>query len=317
MWTPGTPSADAVAIIDSSTSTGTFMGASRFGDLFRSTDDGESWSHIVLSGSPSIVAVRFGNGTFIAVSDAGNSYRSTDDGVTWSSAVSIGTTLSGCAVGNDGGNNWVIVGLDAGFTNGFKSRSTDNGATWSESSSVFYHSGGHQHVVWDSNNSVFVVAGVNASTFDNAVYSSADGGATWTAHLLSVFSILTLSWDGTHFILGTQTSPDTSVCKVRIATTAAGLATAADIDPGLSSAQPANTVTIAVFALPGGGLYFAFGDQGGVASSTDGGATWEIGDMHLTGSSWPRAEQQSIGYDPITRTVIVMGISNKSDYVAP
>ncbi len=132
--------------------------------IFKSTDNGDSWSQYGMIGSAESIAFNDSGHVF-----AGNSsavYRSTDDGASWTPLPTGGGTRT-VAVAPNG---YVFAGCE----NGGILRSTDNGNTWTyvypQTVSVRFAS----TVLFDVNgNTYFPTAG-------KGVLKSTDNGDTWT-----------------------------------------------------------------------------------------------------------------------------------------
>lgn len=112
--------------------------------VFRSTDDGASWSSVGNPiGAGTLASIAYGNGRYIIVNGSGQCATSTDDGLTWVPSTSVPQTLGSIGQGNEfiyDGENFVI----AAFTNIYTS---PDGTAWtprnalSASAIAFYRSG--------------------------------------------------------------------------------------------------------------------------------------------------------------------------------
>ena len=102
--------------------------------IYRSTDDGQTWSaEIPLSTAnahPRGIAVDT-NGDWLVVDSSDDGiYRSTDDGQTWSAEIPLSTANAQPTIGMavDTNGDWLVVDL---MTDDGIYRSTDDGQTWS------------------------------------------------------------------------------------------------------------------------------------------------------------------------------------------
>ncbi|MEP7272258.1 MAG: BACON domain-containing carbohydrate-binding protein, partial [Acidobacteriota bacterium] len=140
-----------------------FAGTSR--SVYRSTDNGATWTAAKtgLPGSSVLALVVTGNTLF--ASDFGNGvYRSTDNGATWTAAkTGLTEPFIRCLLIS---GNTLYAGSDLAGVFG----STDNGNTWTERGLL--------------NGNIFTLANssggtVIAGTY-NSIYRTADGGTNWT-----------------------------------------------------------------------------------------------------------------------------------------
>ncbi len=159
------------------------------GGVFRSADNGASWSAVnagLATGSVKAFAVRGGN--LFAGTGAGV-FLSTDDGANWT-AVNSGLTSGVFALAVSGTN------LFAGTDGNGVFVSTDNGTSWTTA-----NSGLTPNAVY-----ALAVSGTNlfAGTSDG-VFRSADNGASWSAASAGLTSmyIQAMAVTGTNIIAGT------------------------------------------------------------------------------------------------------------------
>ena len=148
---------------------GTTLFAGAYGSgLFRSTDDGTTWT-------PTGVANHYVhsilvNGSSIYAGSEGGFYHSTDNGLTWSIAVSGLGLLDGRDV-----RSILVHGttLYAGTLGAGVFVSTDGGANWTAAANT----GLTNTDVWGL---AYVGTTLYAGTQGTGVFASTDGGATWT-----------------------------------------------------------------------------------------------------------------------------------------
>lgn len=239
------------------------------GNVFKSTDGGVTWTSATAIpdiGSLNGTLTVSSTGTWIWAGSAQNPFvvwRSTDDGTTWTShAVATVAGGNGGVTVTDNAGNWTLQSNAVGFGNNV-ARSVDDGVTWTnqQTLSEVTSSGG----VWDGTNFEYVTGAA-----PGAIVTTPDG-VTWTIHTATTdLTSLAYNSSGPAYITGIGTTN-----AVRVSSTAIGLATATD--------QP-------IAGLDSGGLFlvffaddifFAFDLVGGVASSTDNGATWTIGTLNF------------------------------------
>ncbi len=165
--------------------------------IFKSTDGGETWTNVYLTGSTNYLEISFdsSNNVYVAASSAGV-LKSTDGGATF-------TTIP---ASNFGGNsvNTVLGGpngiLFVGVTSGGIYRSTDFGNTFTQVLSGY----SIVSLAYDKINPNYVYAGSSSTTL-NGFFRSTDGGLTFNGPLnsINVWEILQKQ-HGTLFTLGTS-----------------------------------------------------------------------------------------------------------------
>jgi hypothetical protein len=116
-------------------------GTSTGGNLYKSVDQGSSFSLISISGYFTKVATSGGsnNGKYVAAikdNDPGgfpnyNLYQSYDYGATWNTILSFGGQVLSCCAVSDDGVYWFAAAYDGPSNGTFIYRSTDSGVTWS------------------------------------------------------------------------------------------------------------------------------------------------------------------------------------------
>lgn len=247
------------------------------GDVVRSTDNGTTWTLIPNAGAPGLGAgiIGFGNSVYLIGCGGGHVRISVDDGVTWGNTTTQPFVSMGLAGVVFGSGIWLALGNGSGPNN--YARSADNGVTWTRPA-TFTNS------FWDNCAAIFdgtqfvAIAGQDG-TSDPTINTSADG-INWTETLLGGDPLLNkpVAFGNGVYMLG-----QASTNAVRVASTPAGLAAAIDIavtfDPSTGDVGM-NSVGFGVFN--GTPTFVALGNQGGVAVSTDNGATWTAGTLNFT-----------------------------------
>lgn len=170
--------------------------------VYKSTDNGATWTHLSATGLPDIITP--GTGTswtrvtdiaadptnpdkVFATTENGGLYQSTDGGLSWNKpALITGNNAAGCVkIGNDGS----LVIATIGNKNIW--RSNDGGVTWSNlttSSSLGTQANYGiatrvQIAVAPSNNNYIYLSANSASGCISGVYRSTDGGVSWSTLL--------------------------------------------------------------------------------------------------------------------------------------
>jgi uncharacterized protein (TIGR03437 family) len=233
------------------------------GGIFRSTNDGASWTPASNGLTGQFVTALAANGTTLFAGTVGTSYviasggvfRSTDNGATWTPANNGLGSLEIQSLGVNG------TTLFAGTPNGVY-RSTDNGANWTAANNGL------------GTNRAFAFAAVGNNFFAGAlpggVFRTTDNGATWTPanNGLLVPAVSSLAVNGTTLFAGT-----------------AGGGVFRSTDGGASWTPAINGMgpqTITALAVKGTTL-FAGTLSGTVFRSTDNGASWTAVNTGLSG----------------------------------
>ena len=150
------------------------------GLIYRSTDDGLTWTQQVLAfGGEGYTPRRLftdGSGVWIGTLDngAGGQFRSTDNGATWDAAITSGPVLDWLA--GDGSGVWVR-GSGGGDN---LQRSTDNGVTWANVAHNVPQSFWDVKCAATDGAGHWIACGSNGSG-GNGFSVSADNGLTWTS----------------------------------------------------------------------------------------------------------------------------------------
>jgi photosystem II stability/assembly factor-like uncharacterized protein len=226
------------------------------GDVFRSTDGGQTWANARLPNGGALFCFAHGDALFVGTYLSGL-HRSTDGGQTWAEVAVTGSSFSTMASAGD------ALLLGQGLIGGGPiQRSTDGGLTWAPSSPVA-----------DTRALLPVGDAVLAATADDGVYRSADGGQTWAlanAGLPADAQAQALALHGGAVFAGVR-SPSAPALRVYRS------------DDGGASWAPSGgalpvtaNLEFAALASWQGALYAGLGafTGGAVYRSTDDGATW-------------------------------------------
>ena len=222
-------------------------------------------------------------------------WRSTDDGATWTSVLTFGGSNDGASpmCEDDAGNLYVgAYGLGAsGVTLAENSRSvwksTDSGANWTAITANL--PGGaaainrHIHSVqWDHHRSLLFVSTGDAGA-SSKINVSGDRGATFSAWAGST-QATALAFSATHVCYACDQSTDRRIYRAGVASLAEVLASTPAVawDWVADASLPDNGQTTNGYAWQGlsdsqGNMVFPFGSEGvrtSVMASSDGGATW-------------------------------------------
>jgi hypothetical protein len=133
--------ANSISVNPTTFTTPYTYGTSTGGNLYKSVDQGSSFSLISISGYFTKVATSGGsnNGKYVAAikdNDPGgfpnyNLYQSYDYGATWNTILSFGGQVLSCCAVSDDGVYWFAAAYDGPSNGTFIYRSTDSGVTWS------------------------------------------------------------------------------------------------------------------------------------------------------------------------------------------
>jgi hypothetical protein len=133
--------ANSISVNSTTFTTPYIYGTSTGGNLFKSVDQGVSFSALSLSGYFTKVATSGGsnNGKYVAAikdNDPGgfpnyNLYQSYNYGVTWNTILFFGGQVLSCCAVSDDGVYWFAAAYDGPSNISYLYRSTDSGVTWS------------------------------------------------------------------------------------------------------------------------------------------------------------------------------------------
>lgn len=280
-----------------------------------SDDDGSTWT-VALAQADSNFAtfplpcVAYGNGKFMVgamdVTSSHSAVYQSADGTSWSSASSVANIGGLNGVGYAGGSHWSATSVTLDTNNYLVS--ADDGATWTAvtTTPVGLFTG---CPIWrDVGGGKIVTMGGLPSFYAPSIISSTDNGNTWTINgiLGSIpdnFQVLgatgSLGFDGTTYMLAGLMGDDADEPGVVIASSVAGLLGGTPISL-LAYATDGSTSCAA--AVKVGGKIFVFGDNNGVFTTDDDGATWIITNLGNVLS----AGQASVTVNTSSSTIIAM-----------
>ncbi|MBI1763386.1 MAG: IPT/TIG domain-containing protein [Acidobacteria bacterium] len=224
------------------------------GGVFRSANDGASWTPANNGLAGQFVSALTTNGTALFAGTYGTSllggagiFRSTDNGANWTPASNGLSTPNVFALGASG------TTVFAGLVSGGIARTTDNGANWAATGA-----GLSQQLVY-----AFAALGSNvfAGTLTGGVFRSTDNGTNWTA----VNTGLTFPSISSFAVINTTLFAGTNGGGVFRSTDNGANWTAVNAGLGIQA--------ISSLAVSGTTLY-AGSQVGGVFRSTDNGANW-------------------------------------------
>lgn len=172
--------------------------------LYRSTNDGDSWSTIPTSPSKSWTTLAASGTTILAGTTSEGLVRSTDGGASWGSAnngypasAEVSSILfAGGAVFAAGGT----VGQPSTFG---VYRSTDNGGSWAKVSADLPSTGSIPALEAQG---AALYAGVEAQANNSGLYRSTNGGVNWTRVSGGIHggpAALSVAFDGSTILMGT------------------------------------------------------------------------------------------------------------------
>ncbi|HTY11528.1 MAG TPA: T9SS type A sorting domain-containing protein [Bacteroidota bacterium] len=223
------------------------------GGMFRSTDDGASWTAIEngMSAYQAMVTGLAVDGTRLLATTHDGLMISTDEGDSWANLVSNGlpSGLTNCILIH---NSIALEGTPSGVV-----RSTDDGISWnSDNTGLPKVSGSYVPILSLAANQNMIFAGTSSG-----LYISMDSGATWNS-----------SNDGL---------PGNQIFSIAIEDTTLFVATINNgvfrsIDNGASWTSTSSGIVLSeVNSIAGNGSdVFAVMDHNSLYSSTDNGATW-------------------------------------------
>lgn len=237
------------------------------GSLWRSNDDGRTWTHVDVNvRGYGQVTYAGGNVWGVVVASPPSVVRSTDNGLTWGAPISLGTIVSPGGLANNGAGVWIAGGgSGSGVSANNTVRSTDNGLTWSHPGTV---TGTLFRTIWDGTQFVASNRTVASGGNSQGVGTSADG-ITWTEATISAVNnyIFGLNFDPVSGLYIVVTNDQDTI---RIANTALGLAAAADTPTGMTDGG-------SNYCQIGNGFIFAFGMAGSVSRGATGGGPFGLG----------------------------------------
>jgi len=178
-------SARAISVNQTTNTTPYIYGVSTGGNLYKSINQGYSYSAVSLSGYITKVATSGGsnNGQFVAaIADNGSInyslYKSTDYGATWSNPFnSSGEVMTCCAVSNDG-TYWLVVTYNQSTNTSYIFRSTDGGSSFAYTY-VSYNGQAENCAISNNGQYMTIIINYSTSTYNSYIVNSSNYGAAW------------------------------------------------------------------------------------------------------------------------------------------
>ena len=176
--------ANSISVNPTTFTTPYIYGTSTGGDLYKSVNQGVSFS-AVLSGYFTKVATSGGsnNGKYVAAikdNDPGgfpnyNLYQSNDYGATWYTSLFFGGQVLSCCAVSDDGVYWLAAAYDQFYT--YVYRSTDSGANWQYVTQATFFA----QDCAISNDGKYMTIIITRASGSGTILNSTNYGASWTA----------------------------------------------------------------------------------------------------------------------------------------
>jgi photosystem II stability/assembly factor-like uncharacterized protein len=265
-WTTTTlPTGGTTITSFAESSTSLFVGSGL--SVFRSTDNGASWSATGGVAAPGIRALMgVGSVAFCATlvdASAGGVFRSTDDGTNWLQVYNPPGGFDAPAVlalAASTNNATLFAGAAVGPAGTIVARSTDNGANWTTAATGLPQFSAI-NALQSSAGNIFAAVGVN-----RGIYKSTNDGTNWA-----------LASSG---VLGTPKRLNASGTDV-YAISDSGMFFTTDGGTSWTAINTTGLGTVSALAISGQNL-FAGSTTGGVFLSTNGGSLWTAINTGLT-----------------------------------
>jgi hypothetical protein len=248
-----------------------------------SSDAGADWAESI-AGLPGVQStqISFGASTFMVACNGGGPLTfSTDNGLVWNTTT--GTPVTGMAADSVAFSQpdgvWLALGSGTGPHN--YAVSSNGGGIWIQPADFTNSGWDFNALIWDGTQ--FVALGTPLAG-GAAIYTSADG-SHWVE---TVLPDTTRRNSPVAFGAGNYMIGNGAATTVRVATTPAGLATAADLPVTFNPITGDASITTVLYD-PAGPFFIAFGDGGGVSTSTDLGVTWTPGTLNFSAGAECRA----------------------------
>ena len=276
------------------------------GTLYRSSDDGDTWSEVLALRGTSVFDIEFAlTGTaYIGTQDSIR--RSTDGGLSWMLLnLGIGLNDQVFDVALDPSNQstmWAGIADATGAQPVNVMRSTDSGATWSNRTPPLAQPISCRGIAVDPSDSNTVIAVFGGDFGGGQVWTTTDGGDSWTNRSAGLPNnpMQAVVYDGTRLLVGggqrfgsenvglyQSTNLGATWTPLHDNTWPVLVVDAIAVDP-----NNAQTILVAT-------------DGSGVNRTTDGGDTWQIG----TGGTGSLAGR-SLRFRPANSTELFLGTSS-------
>jgi photosystem II stability/assembly factor-like uncharacterized protein len=202
---PNVSSVSRFAVIGKNLFAGTsdVGGSYRGSGVFRSTDDGGTWTAVNSGLTDTIVSALAASGTNLFAGTSTGAYLTTNNGAGWT-AINTGLPITYvnafAEIGINGSSRILFAGTGKGLF-----RSADNGASWTPSSSGLTDTVITALAVIPTPGGMDLIAGVSKGDggWDGGIFRSTDSGATWSNTDLPSTTVFSLVVIGTNLFAGT------------------------------------------------------------------------------------------------------------------
>ena len=228
-----------------------------------STNGGVTWTAATVPNASGYAAIAFGNGTFVAVSNSSNAVAySTNGGATWTASTAPAT--GGYTAIAYGGGTFVATAFGVNAV----AHSTNGGVTWT--AATVPNASGYAAIAFGG--TTFVAVSNNSTA---AAYST-NGGVTWTATTMPNAS----GYNAIAFGNGTFVAMTVGAANHPAASYSTNGGVTWTESPSI---LPYHSYVSVAY---GNGTFVATAQgTGSVISSTDGGVTWTLGTVPLSGGT--------------------------------
>lgn len=276
------------------------------GTLYRSSDDGDTWSEVLALRGTSIFDIEFAPTGTAYIGTQDSIRRSTDDGLSWMLLnLGIGLNDQVFDVALDPSNQstmWAGIADATGAQPVNVMRSTDSGATWSNRTPPLAAPISCRGIAVDPSDSNTVIAVFGGDFGGGQVWTTTDGGDSWTNRSAGLPNnpMQAVVYDGTRLLVGggqrfgsenvglyQSTDVGATWTPLHDGTWPVLVVDAIAVDP-----NDTQTILVAI-------------DGSGVNRTTDGGNTWQIG----TGGTGALAGR-SLRFRPDSSTELFLGASS-------
>ena len=276
------------------------------GTLYRSSDDGDTWSEVLALRGTSVFDIEFAPTGTAYIGTQDSIRRSTDDGLSWMLLnLGIGLNDQVFDVALDPSNQstmWAGIADATGAQPVNVMRSTDSGATWSNRTPPLAQPISCRGIAVDPSDSNTVIAVFGGDFGGGQVWTTTDGGDSWTNRSAGLPNnpMQAVVYDGTRLLVGggqrfgsenvglyQSTDVGATWTPLHDGTWPVLVVDAIAVDP-----NDTQTILVAI-------------DGSGVNRTTDGGNTWQIG----TGGTGALAGR-SLRFRPDSSTELFLGTSS-------
>jgi hypothetical protein len=206
--------ANSISVNPTTFTTPYIYGTSTGGNLFKSVDQGVSFSALSISGYFTKVATSGGsnNGKYVAAirdNDPGgfpsyNLYQSSNYGATWSTSLFFGGQVLSCCAVSDDGVYWLAAAYDEFYT--YIYRSTDSGASFQYVTQATFFA----QDCAISNDGKYMTIIITRASGSGTILNSTNYGASWTGASIGFFgngaAYIAMSGQGRYRSFATSTN---------------------------------------------------------------------------------------------------------------